>query len=202
MEEPTQRQQQVYDFIARYQQKNGYAPTLQEIAAHLNVRGNLGVIRHLTALEKKGYLRRTPGSSRGIVLAGRSSAALSIPLVGSVAAGGLSEAFEEMEGYLDVDPSLVRGRDSFALRVKGDSMIEAQIAPGDLAIVRPQATAANGDIVVAMLDGEATLKRFFREADHIRLQPENTRLKPIILHPQDGEVRILGKVTGIIRTLE
>jgi repressor LexA len=202
MQSLTARQLQVYQFIATYIDEQGYAPTLQEIAAHLKVRGNLGVLRHLEALEKKGYLRRTAGRSRGIVLTGRTMAAFSLPLVGSVAAGGLTEALEDIEGRIYVDPSLVRGEDCFALRVKGDSMIEAQIVPGDLAIVRPQATAENGDIVVAMLDGEATLKRFFREEDHIRLQPENSRLQPIVLHPEDGELRILGKVTGIVRMLE
>lgn len=196
----TDRQQQVYDFIVQYLEGQGYAPTLQEIAGHLRIRGNLGVIRHLTALEKKGYIRRSSGSSRGIVLLGRSSA-VALPVVGSVQAGELSEALEDIEGYLAVDPSLVRGEGAFVLRVRGDSMIEAQIAPGDLAIVRPQATADDGDIVVAMLEGEATLKRFFRQADSIRLQPENSRLQPIILRPEDGEVVILGKVTGIVRSL-
>lgn len=197
----TSRQQQVYDFLALFQQRNGYAPTLQEIAAHLGVRGNLGVIRHLTALEKKGYLQRQLRCSRGIVLSGRSKPALSLPLVGSVAAGALTEALADIDEHICVDPSLVRGEGCFALRVKGDSMIEAQIVSGDLAIVRPQATAENGDIVVAMLDGEATLKRFFRDGGAIRLQPENAKLQPIIFHPGDGDIRILGKVTGIIRSL-
>jgi repressor LexA len=200
MRQPTPRQQQVYNFIAHYQQQNGYAPTLQDIAAHLGIRGNLGVMRHLEALEKKGLLRRTTGSSRGIVLCDQPQS-LRLPVVGCVAAGHLREAVEELEGYLCVDPSLVRGEKSFVLRVKGDSMIEALIAPGDLAVVRPQPSADNGDIVVAMLDGEATLKRFFREKDHIRLQPENAKLEPIRLYPADGEVRILGKVTGIVRAL-
>ena len=145
---------------------------------------------------------RAAGSSRGIVLLDRTSASVSLPLVGVVQAGSLSEALEEADGYFTVDASLVRGEGSFVLRVKGDSMIEAQIAPGDLAIVRPQANAENGDIVVAMLDGEATLKRFFRQPGQIRLQPENVRLQPIILTAEDGEVRILGKVTGIVRVLD
>lgn len=201
MQQPTPRQQQVYDFIAHYQQQNGYAPTLQDIAAHLGIRGNLGVMRHLKALEKKGLLRRATGSSRGIVLCDHSQSQR-LPVLGSVAAGNLSEAVEDLQGYLFVDPSLVRGEKSFVLRVTGDSMIEARIAPGDLAIVRPQSSAENGDIVVAMHDGEATLKRFFRENDHIRLQPENASLEPIRFYPADGEVQILGKVTGIIRVLE
>ncbi len=202
MEKLTDRQKQVYRFVGAYVETQGYAPTLQEIAVHLGVSGNLGVLRHLEALEKKGYLRRKQGCSRGIVLSERSTTVFSLPLVGTVAAGALTEALENIEEHISVDSSLVRGDGCFVLRVKGDSMIEAQIAPGDLAIVRPQATAGNGDIVVAMLDGEATLKRFFRENDSVRLQPENSSLQPIILRPEDGEVRILGKVTGIIRALE
>jgi repressor LexA len=202
MQKLTERQRQVYRFVEAYIETEGYAPTLQEIAGHLGVRGNLGVLRHLETLEKKGYLRRKQGSSRGIVLCGRSTTARSVPLVGTVAAGVLTEALEDIEGQICVDLSLARGEGCFALRVKGDSMIGAQIAAGDLAIVRPQATAGNGDIVVAMLDGEATLKRFFRETGTIRLQAENPSFQPIILGPEDGDVRILGKVTGIIRALE
>ena len=202
MQELTERQQQVHRFLIGYITKHGYAPTLQEIATHLGVSGNLGVLRHLDALEKKGYLSRKQGSSRGIVLTGLSAKAISLPLVGSVAAGPLTEALADIDEQICVDPSLIRGEGCFVLRVKGDSMIEAQIASGDLAIVRPQATAENGTIVVALLDGEATLKRFYREAGTIRLQPENINMQPIILSPEDGEVAIIGKVTGIIRSLE
>ena len=197
----TSRQQQVYQFIIHYLDLHGYAPTLQEIAIHLEIRGNLGVLRHLAALEKKGYIRRTAGSSRGIVILGRSSSR-SLPIVGSVAAGPLSEALEHVEDYLQVDAALIKGDNSFILRVQGDSMIEAQIVDGDLAIVTPQSSADNGDIVVVMVAGEATLKRFYREVDHIRLQPENSNLQPIILSADAGEVTILGKVTGIFRGLE
>ena len=200
MSKLTSRQQQTYNFIVDYLDQNVYAPTLQEIAAHLEIRGNLGVLRHLTALEKKGYIRRTPGSSRGIVVLGRFSS-LSLPVVGSVAAGPLSEALEHVDDYLHVDAALIKGAGSFVLRVRGDSMIEAQIVDGDLAVVRPQSTADNGDIVVAMVDGEATLKRFYWEEGRIRLQPENARLQPIILSADDGEVTILGKVTGLLRLL-
>ncbi len=197
----TSRQQQVYQFIIHYLDQHGYAPTLQEIAVHLEIRGNLGVLRHLGALEKKGYIRRTAGSSRGLVVLGRSSSR-SLPIVGSVAAGPLSEALEHIEDYLQVDAALIKGDNSFVLRVRGDSMIEAQIVDGDLAIVTPQSSADNGDIVVVMVAGEATLKRFYREVDHIRLQPENSNLQPIILSADAGEVTILGKVTGIFRVLE
>ena len=201
MSKLTSRQQQVYQFIIHYLDRHGYAPTLQEIAIHLEIRGNLGVLRHLGALEKKGYIRRTAGSSRGLVVLGRSSSR-SLPIVGSVAAGPLSEALEHIEDYLQVDAALIKVDNSFVLRVRGDSMIEAQIVDGDLAIVTPQSSADNGDIVVVMVAGEATLKRFYREVDHIRLQPENSNLQPIILSADAGEVTILGKVTGIFRVLD
>ena len=201
MSELTPRQQQVYQFVCDYLDSHGYAPTLQEIAAYLGINGNLGVLRHLEALEKKGYLRRVTGKSRGIVLSGRSTSQ-ALPVVGSVAAGALSEALEDVEDYLNVDPALIRGDGSFVLRVRGDSMLEAQICDGDLAIIHPQPEAENGDIVVARLDGEATLKRFFREGESIRLQPENSRFQPIFLSAEDGDVAIIGKVTAIIRLFE
>lgn len=197
----TFRQQQTYKFIVTYFERHGFAPTLQEIAAHLDVQGNLGVLRHLSALEKKGYLRRTAGQSRGIVLLENVSPH-SLPLVGSVAAGPLSEALENIEEYLHVDPSMIKSPDSFVLRVKGDSMIDAHIIDGDMAVVCPQITAENGDIVVAMVNHEATLKRFFREKGFVRLQPENRQLVPIILTAADDELKIIGKVTGIIRYLD
>lgn len=201
MSKLTSRQQQVFDFIVQFIEFEGFSPTLQEIAVHLGVRGNLGVLRHLSALEKKGYLRRVAGQSRGIVLP-NSKCSQRLPVVGSVAAGPLTEALENTEDYIDVDPSLIKGEGSFVLRVRGDSMIEAHIVDGDLAVVRPQAVAENGEVVVAMLHGEATLKRFYQEKDHIRLQPENSSLKPILLVPEDGEVALVGKVTGILRMLD
>ena len=201
MSKLTSRQRQTYDFICDYLDSHGYAPTLKEIAGYLKISGNLGVLRHLDALEKKGFLRRTMGQSRGIVIFSRSTVK-NLPIIGSVAAGSLSEALEHVEGHFCVDQSLVSGDDSFLLRVRGDSMIEAQIADGDLAVIRPQPVAENGDILVAMLNGEATLKRFFREGDIIRLQPENSRLQPIILSATDGDVAVIGKVTAVIRVLE
>jgi len=197
MRELTARQQQVYDFILEYSSNRGYPPTLQEIARHLGVSGNLGIIRHLTALEKKDYIRRNSGSSRGIVLV-RSGRMLSLPLVGEIRAGTPQLAVEEVEAFLAVDASLVKSKDSFILRVKGDSMIEAHIVEGDMAIIQPQTTAENRDIVVAIIDGEATLKRFYREPGHIRLQPENAALEPILMRPGE-DIQIIGKVTGLFR---
>ena len=199
----TRRQRQVYDFLVSHDRDRGCPPTLQEIAAHLKISGNLGVLRHLQALETRGLIVRRPGQARGILLtAGRSAAAIPLPMVGTVRAGTPQPAVEEDGGHFAVDPSLVRGENSFLLRVKGDSMIDAHILPGDLAVVRPQATAKNGEIVVALIDGEATLKRFFRETDgRIRLQPENPAMAPLLIGPEQAELLIVGKVTGLCRAL-
>ena len=199
----TKRQQQVYDFLVAYLADNGYPPTLQEIASHLQVSGNLGVLRHLKALERKGLISRSPGSSRSITLANRvERGSVLLPLVGSVRAGVPELAMEEVEAHIAVDPGLVKSRDAFLLRVKGDSMIEAHILAGDLAVIRPQATAENGEIVVALIEGEATLKRFFHEGDRIRLQPENAGMEPIFVAADTLDVAIVGKVTGLCRVLE
>lgn len=199
---PTSRQRQTYQFLHDFIAEHGYAPSLQEIAGHLGISGNVGVLRHLDALERKGYIRRTVGSSRAIVLTGRirpEPSPTRLPLLGTVRAGTPQEAIESREGEIIVDPSLIRSPDSFVLRVQGDSMIEAQIRPGDLAVVRPQTTAENGEIVVALIDHEATLKRFYREGETIRLQPENHTLSPLIIHTAEAEVTIVGKVTAILR---
>ena len=199
----TERQQQVYDFLNTYLAANGYPPTLQEIAKHLHITGNLGVLRHLKALEREGLITRNPGSSRSIVLVDHvESNSVVLPLVGTVRAGLPQLAMEEVEAHIAVDRSLVKGNDSFLLRVKGDSMIEAHIVEGDLAVVRPQPTAENGEIVVALIDGEATLKRFFHEGDRIRLQPENATLQALIVAADTEDVTIVGKVTGLCRILE
>lgn len=202
MDALTNRQKQVYDFIRRHIDGCGYPPTLQEIAAELGVSGNLGILRHLAALEKKGYIQRHAGSSRGITLRNPAATSISLPLVGTIRAGQPQLAVEDIESYLTLDASLVKANDAFMLRVSGDSMIEANICPGDLAIIRPQTTAENRDIVAAILDGEATLKRFFREDDRIRLQPENSTMAPIIVIPGQQELTIVGKLIGIYRALD
>lgn len=201
MEELTPRQRQVLAFVTGFIDANGYPPTLREIARHLEVNGTFGVMRHLDALEKKGYLTKTAGSSRGIVLAGRTSS-VSLPIVGVVRAGLPEPAMEDIEGYFAIDSSQLRSGGAFFLRVKGDSMIGASILEGDLALVRPQPSAENRDIVVAMVDGEATLKRFFRERGRIRLQAANPNYDDIIVRPGKGDVVIVGKVVGIYRPLE
>jgi repressor LexA len=199
----TERQRQVYTFLTTYLCAHSFPPTLREIAQHLNISGNLGVLRHLKALERAGLIKRNPGSSRSITLAGHSeSDAVVLPLVGTVRAGLPQIAIESVEAYIAVDRTLVKSKDSFLLRVKGDSMIEAHIIEGDLAVVRPQPRAENGEIVVALIDGEATLKRFFYEGRCIRLQPENESMKPLIILADTQNVKIIGKVTGLCRSLE
>ncbi|WP_298432020.1 transcriptional repressor LexA [Geobacter sp.] len=201
MEELTPRQKEVLDFLETYTARHGYPPTMREIAAHLRINGTLGVMKHLAALEKKGYIRRAPGNSRGISLVTRAARSASLPVVGVVRAGMLQPAIEDIEGYLAIDQAQLKGG-KFFLRVKGDSMVNAAILDGDLALIRPQPTAENNDIVVAMVDGEATLKAFYRERGQIRLQPRNPNMEPIIIREGEGEVTIVGKVVGIFRTLE
>ena len=203
MDKLTPRQQQVLDCIADHIEQNGYPPTLREIAGHLKISGTLGVIKHLQALEKKGYIEKETGSSRGIRLVGQKGAnrtenVLALPIVGRVAAGSLQPAVEDIDGNFIVDRGQARDGD-FLLRVKGESMIEAGIFDGDLAQVRPQHTANTGEIVVALVNDEATLKRFYRGNGHIRLQPENRDMEPIIIMPGDGETRIVGKLVGLFR---
>jgi repressor LexA len=210
MLELTERQKSVYAFIESYQKETGYAPTIQEIAGHLQISGNLGVMRHLTALQKKGYLIRTRGNSRSIRLTpphadlplqGEKHYSLFLPIVGTVRAGTPQIPEEDIQEYYSIDRNAARSGGTFFLKVKGDSMIDAAIREGDLALIRPQDTAQNRDIVVALVDGEATLKRFYRESDHIRLQPENSNYAPIVIREASSPVSIVGKVVGIYRDL-
>jgi repressor LexA len=196
--ELTQRLQQVLQFITDFADSTGYPPSQREIAGHLKVSGTLPVMKHLEALERKGYIKRGH-VNRGITLTTPNSRSTSLPIVGTVRAGQLSTAIEDIQGYFSVDHLAVKGADCFFLRISGDSMINAGILDGDLALIRPQTTAANKDIVVAMLDGESTVKWFYKEDDHIRLQPANPDMEPILIHPEDGEVTIIGKVIGIYR---
>jgi repressor LexA len=197
----TARQRQVLQFIASYQGNHGYPPSQREIATHLRISGTLPVGKHLDALEKKGYLRRD-AVSRGIALTTPVGRSVSLPIAGTVRAGQLTPAVEDLQGYFAIDQLAVKGSNRFFLRVSGDSMIEAGILDGDLALVCPRPSADSGDTVVAMVDDQATLKRFFREPDHIRLQPANAAMQPIVVRPENGDVTIIGKVVGIYRRLE
>ncbi len=200
MEQLTPRQQQVLAIVTAFIEEFGYPPSLRQIAAELGISGTLGVMKHLEALEKKGYLRRDEGSSRGIALIREQQPPMaSIPIVGVVRAGFPALAVEHIEGFYPVEKVQLRGG-AFFLRVKGDSMINDAILEGDLALIRPQSTAENGDIVVAMVGGEATLKRFYRERGRIRLQPANPNMDPIYVRAGE-EVSIVGKVIRVIRDI-
>jgi repressor LexA len=202
----TKRQQEIFDFIKRYSAKNGYPPTVRDIGKAVGLASSSTVHAHLANLEKLGLLRRDPTKPRAIELLDRAVDSVrsvvrpaGVPLVGSVAAGQPILAEENIEEYVDV-PAAAGGEDGdFVLRIRGDSMIDAGILEGDFVVVRPQDVAIDGEIVVALVgeESEATVKRFFHEADHVRLQPENTTMEPI----RSKDVRVLGKVVGLYRSV-
>ncbi len=197
----TERQEEVLAFIKDFAHKRGFPPTVREIAAHLGITSLKAVERHLGALEKKGYIRKTGGISRAIEVIGQSvlPQVREIPIVGTVRAGMPNLAVEDVQGTIALDSSMLKGDNAFFLRVKGDSMIEAHIQEGDLALVRPQPDAENGDIIVALIGDEATLKIFYREPDGIRLQPANSNMQPIFVRQDEPPFTIIGKVIGIFR---
>ena len=190
----TPRQQQVLEIVAAQFKDHGRAPTVREIASAMGVKAVGPIQDHLKALVQKGYLERDPGLSRGLRLTERAPSAERVPIVGRIAAGRPIEAVTDLE-YLDVVQDL-QLEGAYLLRVKGESMIEDHIADGDYVVIQPQAHALDGQIVVALLpDGEATLKRYYREADHIRLQPANHTMEPIRVR----EAVIQGRVVAVIR---
>lgn len=190
----TKRQKDVYVFIREKIRGRGYGPTVREIGEHFGIVSPNGVMCHLKALEKKGLISREPNMSRAIQLTGMADDE-GIPLVGQIAAGSLTEAIENAE-RLDLGTLFPPKKNCFALRVKGESMIEAAIADGDIVICRRARTANKGDIVVAQTEeGEATLKYWFPENNRVRLQPANASMKPIY----SRNVQVLGIVMGVIR---
>jgi len=198
----TERQQAIYEFIGEAMEVRGMPPTLREIGAKFGIRSTNGVEKHLVALERGGYISRERGKSRGIAAIGGSRPSDSVPLLGRVAAGVPVLSPENKDGDLTVDLSLFALKSThhvFALGVRGDSMTDAHIIDGDTVLVREQATAVNGDIVVALVDGDATVKRFFLENGRVRLQPENSRMDPLFF--DSGDLSIIGKVVGVMRRL-
>ncbi|HEV2769067.1 MAG TPA: transcriptional repressor LexA [Solirubrobacteraceae bacterium] len=200
----TKRQQEIFDFIKRYSAKYGYPPTVRDIGKAVGLASSSTVHAHLANLERLGLLRRDPSKPRAIELLDRAVAEVKslvspsgLPLVGSVAAGQPVLAEENIEDYIEVPEELGRGEGEFILRVRGESMRDAGILEGDYVVVRRQETATDGDVVVAMVGEEATVKTFFRESDHVRLQPQNAAMEPI----RSKEVRVLGRVVGLFRTL-
>jgi repressor LexA len=198
----TKRQKEIFDYIRRYAAKTGYPPTVREIGKAVGLHSSSTVHAHLANLEKIGLLRRDPTKPRAIeLLFDRAKKTMrqggGLPLVGQVAAGAPILAEENIEEYIEV-PDVVGGEDGdYVLRVRGESMIEAGIFEGDYVIVRPTETAEDGEIIVALIGDEATVKRYFRESDHVRLQPENATMEPI----RTTDVKILGRVVGLLRSL-
>ncbi|MFQ5854006.1 MAG: transcriptional repressor LexA, partial [Candidatus Binatia bacterium] len=191
-----------YDFLVRTVRERGYAPSHQEIGTKFRISSTNGVFRHLKALEKKGYIRRVGKRALEILSAqGRSILpdAREVPILGRVPAGRPLLAEENIEGFLSVAREMAKGKEVFALKVKGDSMVEDGILDGDYVIIRRQETAENGDIVCALIDGEATLKRFYKKGKAVTLRPANKNYAP--LNISEGEFRVLGKAVGLTRKL-
>jgi repressor LexA len=194
---PTPKQQRVLDYVQGYLEKKGYAPTQLEIAQRFRLKSLGSVQQYLNALEEKGYLTKAWNGRRSIQLSDIAANSVRIPMAGIVAAGRPIEAIEQRE-TIEVPQSLLRGGENFGLQVKGESMIDEGIRNGDFVIVRKQATAESGQMVVAMLDGEATVKNFYRKKDGIELHPANPQMQPIKVASGQG-FQILGIVVGLIR---
>jgi repressor LexA len=201
----TDRQREILDFIKAEMRRKGYPPTVRDIGQAVGLSSSSTVHSHLNALEAKGLIKRDPSKPRALEVIGHDRETVvttmrgvrELPVLGAVAAGTPMLAEENIEGTIPLPTEVVREDSTFVLRVKGDSMIDAGIFDGDFVVVRQQPTAENGDIVVALLEDEATVKRFFREADRIRLQPENDSMEPIYVR----DVTILGKVVAVFRRM-
>jgi repressor LexA len=197
----TIRQQKILDFIVSYIKDNGYPPTVRDIARDFKM-SSKGAYDHMVAIEKKGYIRRDPTKPRAIELLDfvqrdSQEPVINVPVIGRVAAGEPLLATENIERTITISSDMVRTETPFALRVKGNSMIGAGILEDDYVIVRQQHSAEQGDIVVALIGDEATVKKFYKEDNHVRLQPENPLMAPIIVK----DVTILGKVIGLFRNI-
>jgi repressor LexA len=207
----TKRQQEIFDFIKRYSADFGYPPTVRDIGKAVGLASSSTVHAHLANLEKLGLLRRDPSKPRAIEMLDRAREGVEqavenvrqlvkpdgLPLVGQVAAGSPILAEENIEEYVQVPPLAGGEAGEYVLRIRGESMKNAGILEGDYVVVRPQENAADGEIVVALVGEEATVKRFFRENDHVRLQPENETMEPI----RSKDVRVLGRVVGLFRSV-
>ena len=206
----TARQREVLDFVGHFMAQAGYPPTVREIGAHFGLVPR-SVFDHLKALERKGYLRRTASKSRSLQILDSSGASQhlpssgtpgpfrELPILGRVAAGEPLLAEENVEGTFTISRDWVNGDEAFLLKVQGESMINAHILPGDYALVRRQATAENGEIVVALVNDEATIKRVFFKKDLVVLQPEHPTMPPIQVRKGEKSFQIVGKVVGILR---
>ncbi|MCK5594576.1 transcriptional repressor LexA [bacterium] len=209
----TERQNKIFKFLLFNIERFGYPPSIPEIQEEFSFKSPNAVKDHLEAIERKGYISRRPHKSRGIkilthIVSGKNNVnstndkVSEVPIVGSVSAGSPILAKENVEGTLFVDKSIARNpKGIFALRIRGTSMINAGILDGDFVLVRQQPTAEQGEIVVALIEDEATVKRFYRDKNKIRLQPENDTMKSLIIDPKKSNVTIVGKVEGVIRKI-
>ena len=197
----SQKQQEIYEFIKSEILTRGYPPSVRDICSAVNLKSTSSVHAHLQTLETLGYIRRDPAKSRTIEIMDKSFYSASqreiqnVPMVGTVTAGNPILAIQETTSYFPIPTEYLPNQDTFLLKVKGESMINAGILDGDYVLVQQQSTAENGDKVVALIEDSATVKSFYKEKDHYRLQPENDFMKPIIAK----DVSILGKVIGVIR---
>lgn len=194
----TPRQGKILAYLMDFIKQKGYPPSLREVAQHFQLRGPRAIKKHLDLLERKGYIRRSPRCPRTIEIVDLNLSQIQwVPLVGRVKAGTPVLTWEYIEGYAGLDFSFFP-EGIFLLRVEGESMQDAHILPGDYVVVKPQSVAENGDIVVALREGETTVKRFFQRPGEIILQPENATMEPIVI--KEGEdFRIIGKIVGVIR---
>ncbi len=200
----TAKQQEILEYIKDEILRRGFPPAVREICEAVHLKSTSSVHAHLESLERNGYIRRDPTKPRAIEILDDSfqltrREMVNVPVVGTVAAGQPILAAENIESYFPIPAEYMPNEQSFILRVKGESMINAGILNGDRVLVRQQHTANNGDIVVALIDDSATVKTFYKEKDHIRLQPENDTMDPIIV---EGNVQILGKVFGVFRIFQ
>ena len=196
----TEKQQEILDFLKNTILSTGYPPTVREICEAVNLKSTSSVFQHLEKLEKNGYIKRDESKPRAIEIVDDNYNMLrretvSVPMIGQVAAGQPLLAVQNIESYFPIPAEYMPNAQSFMLRVKGDSMINIGIFDGDTILVKQQSTANNGDVIVALVDDSATVKTFYKESDHIRLQPENDDMDPIIV----DNCLILGKVFGVMR---
>ena len=199
----TIKQERVFNFIKKYKQESGYPPTVREITEYLGLSGPNSAKKFLDILERKGWIKKTAKSSRAIEILNEEKRVLPymVPVVGSIQAGTPILAIENIEESIALDPSLGGDQHTFFLKVRGNSMIDAHIMDGDLALVRPQSTVEQGEIAAVLVREEATIKYFFKEKEFIRLQPANANMEPILIREDKEHVKIIGKIKGIVRKM-
>jgi len=203
-EKLTVKQERVFNFIRKYKEESSYPPTVREITENLGLSGPNSAKKFLDILERKGWIKKTAKSSRAIEILNEAKKVLPymVPVVGNIQAGAPILAIENIEENIAIDPSLAGDKDTFFLKVQGNSMIDAHIMDGDLAMVRPQNTVEQGEIAAVLIGEEATVKYFFKEEEFIRLQPANPEMEPILIREDKEHVKIIGKITGIVRKMD